>query len=200
MTNSACHKKQRVVVFFGMTASGKSYLAKRWAEKHGFPYFNTDVIRKELAGIESTRSCAQSIDCGIYSPQFSRKTYDAVLDRTVQALRNNCGVPCAVMDGSYQYRRERQLVVERFEKWCEIIFILCHCPEKVTKKRLADRMEDPETVSDGSWQIYLRQKDIFEKPDELFAGQLLELDTNASLEYLIDHLDQLLNVSSLNQA
>jgi len=39
-------------VFFGMVATGKSYLAKAWAERLGGLYLNSDVVRKELAGLK----------------------------------------------------------------------------------------------------------------------------------------------------
>ena len=49
-----------ILVFFGMTASGKSTLAQACADRYGAPYYNTDRIRKELAGLEA-RNRADSL-------------------------------------------------------------------------------------------------------------------------------------------
>ena len=44
------------ILFFGLIASGKSTLAKAWAEQKNIPYYNSDVVRKELAGLSPTAS------------------------------------------------------------------------------------------------------------------------------------------------
>ena len=41
----------RIFVFFGLIASGKSTLAEHFAKRYHLPYYNTDRVRKELAGI-----------------------------------------------------------------------------------------------------------------------------------------------------
>ena len=46
--------RQTLAVFFGMTASGKSTLALAWAKRCQAPYYNTDRVRKELAGLQPT--------------------------------------------------------------------------------------------------------------------------------------------------
>jgi predicted kinase len=183
-----------VIVFFGSTASGKSYLAKAWSAKNGYPYFNTDVIRKELAGIDVTEKCKEPHNAGLYSPEFTRKTYDTILTQAYSA-GGDISVSRLVIDGSYQRRVERRKVCEKFLRFCKVYFIHCYCDEIVTKKRLAERLLDSSAVSDGRWEIYLQQQTIFEKPDELLPEQLLELDTDASLEYLIDRLEIFLSMS-----
>ena len=43
-------------VFFGLIATGKSTLAEKWAARHTMAHFNSDRLRKELAGISPTAS------------------------------------------------------------------------------------------------------------------------------------------------
>jgi len=69
----------RVLVFFGMIATGKSYLAAAWAKRHGCSYYNSDRVRKELAGLVPESRQGVAVDQGIYSRDFSRKTYDRLL-------------------------------------------------------------------------------------------------------------------------
>lgn len=184
-------REKRVVVFFGLIASGKSFVAKAWAQKHQFPYYNTDVVRKRLAGIGSTEARPEAIGAGIYSPVFTRLTYDALLEFARHDL-DDPAVSCVVLDGSYHARAERDRVRERFDRLARVVFVLCCCGEEVTKIRLAKRAADPEAVSDGRLEIYLKQKEKFEEPDELLFGQLSRLDTDKAGDSLLTTLDSIL--------
>ncbi|MDK9706745.1 MAG: AAA family ATPase [Desulforhopalus sp.] len=184
-------RDKRVVVFFGLVASGKSFVAKAWAHKHQFPYYNTDVVRKGLAGIRATDARPEARDEGIYSKAFSRLTYDALVDLALHDLADPA-VSWVVLDGSYHARAERDRVRARFDGLARVVFILCSCGEDVTKTRLAKRAADPAAVSDGRWEIYLQQKENFEEPEELPSWQLNRLDTNKEVDSLLTFLDCLL--------
>ena len=183
--------KKKVVVFFGLIASGKSFAAKGWAKRHNFPYCNTDVVRKQLFGMKTCMSGAVLIAQDIYSPAFTRLTYDAVLDFAEKALANSA-VSCVVLDGSYQARAERERVQSRFEGRADIVFVLCSCSEEVVKARLAKRALEPAAVSDGNWTIYLRQKEVFEHPDGMSVGLIRRFDTEQTESELMASLDNLL--------
>jgi predicted kinase len=45
-------------------------------------------------------------------------------------------------------------------------------------------------VSDGRWEIYLKQKVSYEAPDEIESADFLELDTDAPVEKLADTCEQ----------
>jgi len=182
---------KKVVVFFGLIASGKSFAAKAWVAKHHFPYANTDVVRKQLAGRRSCQPHPDAFAQGIYSPAFSRRTYDAMLSFTEKALQEQA-VSCVVLDGSYQARAERERLLASFTGRARIVFILCGCREEVIKDRLQQRALDPAAVSDGNWTIYLNQKKVFESPEELPIGQLWRLDTEKTTSELVAALDVLL--------
>ncbi len=180
-----------IAVFLGLTGSGKSYLAGAWAEKHHFPYFNTDVVRKQLAGIDPTESRPDEAGQGIYSAEFTRRTYDAMLASAREALQDPA-VSCVVLDGSYQTEAERNRLRRTFQDCSRIVFVWCSCDETVTKARLAARAADPAAVSDGRWEIYLHQRETYEYPEELPFEQFRRLDTNAALDSLLKRLDNIL--------
>lgn len=182
---------QLVVVFFGLIASGKSFLAKAWAEKHRYSYYNTDVVRKQLAGLKASESRAEAVGQGLYAPSYTRLTYEAMLTLATQALADPA-VAAVVLDGSYQSRGERDRVRKVFEQRTPVAFVWCSCGEEVVKARLAKRAADPDAVSDGRWEIYLHQKETFEYPDELPAGQCRKIDTNEPVGVLLDRLDRVL--------
>lgn len=176
-----------LIVFFGMIATGKSYLASAWAKQFGFPYYNSDRVRKELAGITPETGQQEEVDRGIYTPEFSRRTYDALLERADEHFRAD-KQNCVVLDGSYQSLAERDLVRKRFAGQADIIFVHCGCRERVVKQRLAIRADDPGAVSDGNWEIYLAQKGRFQALME--EEQAIVIDTDAPLDALIAEVNE----------
>jgi len=182
----------RVWVFFGLIASGKSYLAEAWAARHSFVHLNSDQIRKELAGAAAASGRGSDADQGIYTPEFSRRTYDELLHLAAVALAGGRPV---LLDASYQSRVERDLV----RAWAvslgvAVHFVQCICPEEEVKRRLQLRAADPAAVSDGRWEILQIQRTRFEPPTELAGAQLLILATDRPLGMLLDELDKTLEV------
>lgn len=185
---------RRIFVFFGLIASGKSTLAEGFAGKYDLPYYNTDRVRKELAGIGAGRSAAADYGRGIYSREYSRRTYRAMLDRARADLR--AGSAGVVLDGSYHRREERDNVRRlAAEEVVGVLFIHCRCSEEETGRRLAARARDPRAVSDGSWEIYLMQKEAFQPPDELPDSDLVTLNTEQPVTRLLRKLAEDLNIA-----
>jgi predicted kinase len=179
-------------VFFGLIASGKSTLAEKWADRHQLAHFNSDRIRKELAGIAPTADQRESLDKGIYSSEFSRRTYDELMVRAEKECKAGRSV---ILDASYQSRSERQKVRVLADRLgVDLFFVLCNCPEEVTMERLAVRGRDPEAVSDGRPEIYRRQKERFAAPDELGNDELFNLSTVGPIGDLLDQLDRIFEV------
>lgn len=189
MPDNAHDKNSPVVyVFFGMIATGKSTISQAWAWHKQLRGYNSDWVRKELAGINPTESQRESVDSGIYTKEFSHKTYGTLLERAEARLKQGDSV---ILDASYQYARDRQDVRELARNLnCQVFFILCQCPEAEMKRRMDLREKDPAAISDGRWEIYTQQKKRFELPEELSAAELIILDTQAPLEELLEKLEE----------
>jgi predicted kinase len=171
-----------IVVFFGMTASGKSTLGKAWANRHQAPYYNTDRIRKELAGLRAEEKRPDAVGHGMYSREFSEQTYQVMLD----SANRDCalGERLVVLDGSYGRRADRDRVRAMARAaGARCVFLLCVCGEPETRRRLSARALDPEAVSDGRWEIYLHQRQTFALPG---AGEddCMRLHTEQPVEML----------------
>ncbi len=178
-----------IVVFFGMTASGKSTLGKAWAQACRAAYHNTDWVRKELAGLQPTDRCPDQVAGGIYSAAFTERTYQALLDRAGKDFAQ--GERVVVLDGSYSRRRDRdqvRLLAKVVDARC--VFIFCTCSAEEVQRRLAQRASDPAAVSDGRWEIYLHQKKTFEVPEAVEEGECIDLNTERSVRELLAWLAQ----------
>ncbi len=181
--------KKRLLIFFGKIASGKSYLAEACARKWGCCYHNSDVARKELAGLAASSRQTSGYDTGIYSTDFSRRTYDFLISLARKDFARERKT-CVILDASYQSSAERQRICLEFAHEAKLLFVYCRCDESVLKIRMEKRLRDPNAVSDGRWEIYLRQKGRFEPPVELPADQLLTLDTDRPLEQLVTMVEK----------
>ncbi len=171
-------------IFFGLIASGKSTLAELFAQTQGLSYYNTDRVRKELAGIAANERRPDGMGKGIYTPEFTERTYQIMLDRATQDL--NKGAVGVVLDGSYSTVLDRHKASEQADSLdVKIRFYLCSCSEQETQRRLALRAKDPHAVSDGRWEIFVLQKKKFEQPDELSPQQITFIDTEAKPENLL---------------
>lgn len=173
-------------VFMGLIASGKSTLAQAFAESRGLVAYNSDVVRKQLAGHQVPQNKGAVFAGGIYTPEFSRLTYEELLRLAQLELSQGRSV---VLDASYHKRAERQQLVE----FCIAHnyfyhLILCQISEDETKRRLALRAQDPHAVSDGTWDIYLKQKEVFEYPVEIDPDHFFEIVTAKPINELLTML------------
>ena len=178
--------RPELFIFFGLIATGKSTVAQAWAERRNLRYYNSDVVRKELAGLAPQTHQRETTDRGIYTSEFTAKTYAALLERAEHDLAQGKGV---VLDASYQRKTDRDAVrMLAHRLGVRLYCILCVCPEEEMKRRMAQRALDPQAVSDGRWEIYLKQKERFEAPTELAPDQLITLSTDLPVEAVLAQL------------
>jgi len=151
----------------GLTGSGKSVLAQSLAKRLGLTLISSDITRKKLANIWIKERRFEEINTGIYSPEFSRKTYDTMFSKAKAALEEGSSV---IIDASFIKAAEREKAKKLAEATGARFFILeCKLEEELTRQRLRQRLEQ-DSVSDGRWEIYQAQKDIFEEVAEAPSG------------------------------
>ena len=173
-------------IFFGMIATGKSTIAQAWAWQEQLRCYNSDWVRKELAGVDPTSTHHELVESGIYTKEFSIKTYATLLERAAARIRQEDSV---VLDASYQYAKDRQDIRDLVKRLgCPVYFIFCQCSEVEMKHRMDLRSKDPNAVSDGRWEVYLQQKERFEPPAELTDTELINLNTSGSAEDILADL------------
>jgi len=168
----------KVVVIFGLSGSGKSFLASILHEECGYEWLRSDVIRKELAGLKPHESAKAEFGKGIYTEEMTKKVYEEMIKRAKELVEKGKKV---VLDATFLKKWQRELVLKNFK---ETLFILAYAPEEVVKERLKNRVD----VSDADWEVYLKQKGSFEKPEEV---NYCVINTNKSREELVRELKKL---------
>lgn len=151
-----------VVVIFGLMGTGKTTLARELAQALGWPVLHSDVIRKELAGLPPTAPVREEFGQGIYSADFSARTYAEMRRRAREFLE--AGAPGVILDASFKSATERRLVRELArELGATAVFVLCECPRETVRERLSRRAAGT-SISDGRLEILELQEQDFEPP------------------------------------
>ena len=187
-----------LIVTIGVTGSGKSYLANALAARLGAVILSSDVVRKRLLGIEPTERRIDPIDAGIYSPELTEQTYQALLDQARPWLEQ--GKP-VILDASYLTRAHRRAALSLAAKTdARFLALECAANEALVRERLSDRRGEERVVSDGRWEVYQSQQERREPVDELPVGSRMLVETAAPLNEQIDSvLAQLGQTPTLNE-
>ena len=179
-----------LILVCGVTGTGKSTLAGQLAGRWAMEHISSDLVRKNLAGIAPGAHRYESFMEGIYSPQFSALTYQAMLSEAARHLREGRPV---ILDGTFRRSEERARAVALArglpgEAW----IIECRLAEEQARERLESRFERGDSESDGRWELYHQQMAQWEPVREAPPARHIALDTGGSPA---DNLRQLLQLS-----
>lgn len=182
-----------LILVTGLMGTGKSVFARALAPLVGADVVQTDAVRKEMLRIPPSEHRYEGFGEGIYSAEFSRRTYARTLEIALEKLQSAGSV---IVDGSYKSREERSRVFEAARRAGAAVFVVeCTCPEAIVEARLKARESAGGDISDGRWEIFQAQKEDFEKIDEIPEGSHLVVDT--SLEAGTSALEVLKRLSGL---
>lgn len=174
-----------LIAMTGLTGTGKTVCARELARRLGARLIQTDVVRKEIAGLSPHEHRYDPVGNGIYSPEMSRRTYEEARRRAEEAITRGESV---VLDATHLHDSEREAawkIAER--KGARFHLVNCLCPEETVKERLSARLGRPGEASDGRWEIYVHQR---ERVDPLTPWKevLITVDTSQPLEKVMTQI------------
>ncbi|MCX5918889.1 MAG: AAA family ATPase [Deltaproteobacteria bacterium] len=174
-TYAARMNRPMLVITGGLIATGKSTLARSLAEALGWEWLRVDVLRKELAQISPLEHRFEKFHRGIYAPDFSRKTYQTLLDRARILLGGGKSV---ILDGSFKKQADRTTARDLArETQADFLFIECSSSEEEIHKRLARRAREKNEPSDGRGELLAEQKKDYDPVEGFDCDLYLSLDT-----------------------
>lgn len=172
----ACGPTRPVLLMIGgVMGTGKSTLALTLWHELGWAHFSSDVVRKRLAHIDPAQPSADAFGQGMYGPDRTAYTYEALLVEAGAALARGRSV---LMDASFAKRAHRQSVARlAAAQGAGCLFVECVCPREVALARLSHRWQarvegnQPEIEvaslpSDGRPDLYDTQCTAWETFDE----------------------------------
>jgi predicted kinase len=166
-------------VVCGLTASGKSTIARELSKVLGVKVLRSDVIRKELFALEPRDQRDVPFGEGIYSKGASSLTYGRLLLLAQEEIDK--GFP-VILDATYGRRHERNNVFRLARDMdVNLVFVECICPELKLKERLKKR-ELMASVSDARFHHFEQIKARFEPLDDVPPDMHIEVDTDVPQE------------------
>lgn len=144
------NRRPGLVLVGGLPGTGKSTLSRRLAAQADFQLIRSDVVRKELAGLPAESIAGVEVGAGIYTPEWTDRTYAACLRRAEQRLFEGGRV---IVDANFLEERRRQDFFDAALRWgVPVLFLVCEAEPSAVKSRLAARLRD---ASDANWSVYL---------------------------------------------
>jgi len=173
------YARRKLAITVGMVGTGKTALARALGERLGWEVVSSDAVRKALAGLPPTQHHYEAFQEGLYSPAFTRRTYEELFHRARNILLQGDSV---LLDATFRSRslREEAALLAR-EAEAEFFVLETLCPEEVIRERLEQRAGEA-SFSDADWQVYLREKERWEEITEVPPDQHLKIDTSAPVE------------------
>jgi predicted kinase len=169
---------------------GKSTLAGQLAFELGLYSFNSDVIRKQLAGLTPETAAPDAFGEGIYSQEMSSATYRQLEKLAEEELASGCSV---IIDAAFGTTAER-LRFSRLAAERQARFVILHvtCDTEEQRRRLRKRSLLGSSVSDGRAELLDRQSAAFEAPGDSEAAVTLRSDATAdnALNQLYERLSK----------
>ena len=180
-----------LVLTGGLPGTGKSCLARNLEERAGFVRIASDAVRKELAGLDPDAPAPAGVDRGIYTAEWTERTYDVCLERAGALLFEGRRV---VLDAGFRAESRRREVLAAARAWgVQALILVCEAPPDEVRRRLEARAAAPGAdPSDADWTVYQALAGRWEAPTGETAEALRRIDTSgppeASLKEAMDAL------------
>jgi aminoglycoside phosphotransferase family enzyme/predicted kinase len=146
-----------VLLVCGPPASGKSTLARALAQITGLRTVNTDVVRKQLHGVDPTATLPDDA----YTDDITRQVYEAVGARAAEAVDGDGGV---IVDATARSVRERTALRAGLDGRGPIRAIVCSADRETLRARAEARLRDAGRVSDAGPEVAAALADAFDPP------------------------------------
>lgn len=176
-----------LVLVAGLPGVGKSTLARELADRAGFTLIRSDAVRKELARRHGVPETAAGFETGIYSPEWTERTYSECLERVGRELFEGRRV---LVDANFWSEALRSRFLSSAHQWGVLPLLLhCRAESAIVRQRLDTRQGD---TSDADWLIHRRAAERWEELSPETARFAQEIDTGKNLvESLAQAVDTL---------
>ncbi len=169
-----------LLVFCGMPATGKSYLAQTLAKALSLTLFQSDDIRKE--GLSYSNQKIEPFGKGLYRQQMRHHVYSQMLALAQKALKGGHSV---ILDATFSKRKWRDEAMRLSgDLDTNIIFVECVCKPETIRKRLGQRDgqgKGSSNLSDARLEHFPQISKDFEPLFELKSQIHLTVDTDLPL-------------------
>jgi aminoglycoside phosphotransferase family enzyme/predicted kinase len=166
-----------LVVMTGVSGTGKSLIAATFAGRAGAAFVSSDIVRKELAGLDPHQPAGDSLRQGLYSTEMSARTYEEMRRRAAAHLA--AGRP-VVLDATHSRAIDRGAAARvALDAGVPFLIVEMRLSDDAALTRIQRRMRDPYRTSDATPEVFREQVRRFD-PVTSAEGASLALDASIS--------------------
>ncbi|ANJ06206.1 bifunctional aminoglycoside phosphotransferase/ATP-binding protein [Streptomyces parvulus] len=155
----------------GLPGTGKSTLSGALADRLGAVLLSSDRLRKEMAGLSPQETAAAEYGEGVYTPEWTARTYAALLDRAGALLARGESV---VLDATWTDSAQREAARRTADQAdAGLVALHCHVPGDMAAARLTTR-------APGASDADLRVAEAMAAREEPWP-EAIDVDTSGSL-------------------
>lgn len=186
-----------IIVIFGVIGTGKSSLAKSFADELSLGVMSSDYIRKKMLKTDPKQKRYEDYGKGIYSQDTNERVYSLMIELAGKNINRNRSI---ILDASFSKKKFRMQVLDLADELdVPVYFIQTTASREIIEKRLIERERNKESLSDGRVQILDQFNKDFEKPKELTKNYFM-IETHDSLdETLIKTFENLVDIKFNNK-
>jgi uncharacterized protein len=172
---AAPRERPCLILVGGLPGSGKSSLCRGLEGAANLSRLDSDVVRKELAGLPSDQRGEAPWGEGIYTEAWTDRTYAGLLERARETLDDGGRV---VVEASFREERRRLPFLELAQSHAvPVLFLECSAPGEAIRQRLSRRTGDP---SDAGLDVYEEAARRWEPHSAQVGAVLHRVDTGVS--------------------
>ncbi len=177
-------REPTVIALAGVSASGKSTLARALGDRSGAALLSSDEVRKRLIGLAPDQRAPASA----YDASMHDATYRA-LGRRVSEHPGT-----VIVDATFHRRALRDAFRTQLgDTGSRVLFVACTAPVEVLEQRLLAREKEPGRVSDATLAVLHRQLAHHDPMDEVPAPCHLQVRSDQPVEAVLDAIEEALD-------
>ena len=177
-----------LLLMCGLSGSGKTWLARRLAERLLAVHVRSDVERKRRAGLEASARSGSGIGEDLYASATSAAVYEGLARAAADIL---AGGFCAIIDAAFLRRAQRARFAELGARLgVPLRLVLCNAPIGTLRERIAVRARGGRDPSEADAAVLDWQLEHFEPlaPDEGLDIVRVETADADAVEAALDRL------------
>jgi aminoglycoside phosphotransferase family enzyme/predicted kinase len=175
--SDALKLRPRLVLFAGLMGTGKTRHSDELARRAGVRVLHSDVVRKQLAGLEPEEDQRVPFGTGIYSSDWTDRTYAALIAEARDELAHGNSI---ILDASWSKAAQRELAHAAAQEF-EALFAIVECT--ASEQQLRTRLSRPDrSVTDGRIELLDDQRTAYEGVTPGEAERYVQLDTSVDFQ------------------
>jgi len=173
--------RPRLVLVAGLMGSGKTRHSDELGRRTGVRVLHSDVVRKQLAGIDPQDERKVPFGTGIYSQEWTDRTYRELLFEAERELARGNSI---ILDASWSKARHRSAAQE-LAAAREALFGIVECI--ASSPVLEARLSRPgRQVTDGRIELLEDQRAAYETPAADEVDVLVKIDTSGDFQAAVN--------------